>query len=357
MKMGFFKNKKQIWILMVFLLLFGCGQKKEDPEFSIVIPEENKEESTEGQVSESQASEEEEYKKLDVNVGLTYDCSVIACAHIMDKSEKGDQTNENYKFTFYDTAEEVSNAFEKGDINAAVVSADRAACLYAKEKCVAVTPLATCNYHLVTYGEKGLTDITKIPEGLVSMVRGDELAEIIINEISDESEDISEPIKIEKIDSYKALVEGLKNGKVECAVIPEPYISLAIAEDENITSCIDLYDLWDELTGTKLYTSMLVAKLSVAEDEEDRIRIKSDFDNSVRMANARENLDQTAEIALSYMKEGDVAAFKASIPGCSLVRNTPKPFGEELTKLYTKLYDQDPQSIGGTIPAKDFCLS
>ena len=104
------------------------------------------------------------------------------------------------------------------------------------------------------------------------------------------------------LDFYSEATEALaqlQTGTSTIAMLPQPFVTTAQAQSENLRVALDLTEEWDALAGSKLVTGVLVARKDAVEADPARFAAFMDgYKASVEAANT--DLENTAALCEQY---------------------------------------------------------
>lgn len=335
---------------MLVLCCAACEKKdniiqSDNPQVALIVPD--------GDDSASEGSDgPTEAEKATIKLGLLKGADSIVAAHMMSGSEAG-STYENYDCKLYNDDDEIVEAFKSGEIMAAILPANKAAQLYNATGGTAKSAVVCtkCNYYIAdTNGS--VKSIDSLAGQTVYIPKNDELAELMLNILLEKNNITT--CKIEYKDNNDELVAALADGQAQVALMQEPFLSEAVAKNSGINVALDLYDTWNDTTGTELATGCLVVNSGNITGSTLKYFTK-DLEASVNMT--KHNMDETATLAEKYGMVSSAAVAKASIPGCSISNTDGDKMKTSLQELFVLLYDADDESLGGNVPEADFYLT
>lgn len=322
------------------LVLGGCNRASEE---SIAANE---------PVREQPAPKEEApAEKTEIKIGTTMGAGSVSIAHLVANGEDG-SAYEKYRAKVYPSANELMGEFAKGEVDAAILSPDKAAKLYNEYeyKCRVVAVSGTCNYYIAENGGTEYSDVTELDGKKIAINEADKMAEPLLNKIA-EYNDIS--FTYEYVENNDKLVAGLENGTVSLALLQEPYCSEAELKNSNVSVVLDLYDYWDEAADCPLATSCLVVSDKFINNAPQALDLFiRDYIASVSIT--KHNSKETARLVEKYALFDSRQAVEKALPGCGIGIQTGGDMKESLTKLYTLLYDLSIDSVGRKIPDENF---
>lgn len=137
------------------------------------------------------------------------------------------------------------------------------------------------------------------------------------------------------------------------AMLPQPFVTAAMAQLPALRVAMDLTEEWDKLeNGSRLLTAGLLVRREFAEAHPEVIAVfLKEYAASVDYIN--ENVAEGAALVEQY----DIvkaAVAEQAIPSCHVVCITGEEMKTAASGYYQVLFDQNPASIGGTMPGDGF---
>ena len=252
---------------------------------------------------------------------------------------------------------EVIARLANGEIDVAALPTNVAANLYAKGVAVKTAAIVGEGMLMLLTNDSSITELNDLANRNISIPGAggtpDQMARILIAALGYDS---TRAVELDySIASPAQLTQMLIAGKVDLAVLPEPFVSMALNASEAIIPLLDVQALWTALTGTGNYpmTVIVVSDRFVEQYPEALPVVMDSLRDSVQWVNAN-----PAEAGSLIEKVGIMKAALAvpAIPRCNLVFKTAKE-GYEAMDLYLKvLYGFDYTSVGGAVPDESFYL-
>ncbi|HDQ14917.1 MAG TPA: ABC transporter substrate-binding protein [Sediminispirochaeta sp.] len=156
------------------------------------------------------------------------------------------------------------------------------------------------------------------------------------------------------ISNAAQLTQALISGKVETAVLPQPFVTMALAKSPDVREVFDLQETWKKVQGSaETYPiTVVVFKPSLVEERPDIVEaFLEEYEGSIAWVNA--NPARAAEL----IEKHDVlpaAMAEPAIPHCNL-RFIPAVEAKGLMEEYLSvLLDFNPAAVGGRLPDEHF---
>ena len=140
-------------------------------------------------------------------------------------------------------------------------------------------------------------------------------------------------------------------GEIECAMLPVPAATAAIAKGEGkVRQAVDMTEAWDALrNGSQLIMTAVVARAEFVEAHPDRVEaFLTDYEASIDFVN--NNVDAAAELIAGLGLTPSVGIAKQAIPQCHLAFIAGADMVASISDYYAVLYDIDPAAVGGALP-------
>ena len=296
---------------------------------------------------------EENYQSVDMSVACMAGPTGIGMAQLMDAQKNGTAAN-NYTFTVGETADAFHAKFISGDIKIAAVPTNVAVKAYNKTE-GKVRMLAVNTYGALTVLENGETvkSIADLKGKTVYTTGKGQNPEYILQYVLGENNiDPAKDIEI-IFATPDEVTAALVSGKTDIAILPEPKATAAITQKNTLRRAINLTDEWDEVSDSQLMMGCVIALDSyVTENTAAVEKFLEEYKASIEFANTDpEQAGQMCEEG-KIIPKAKIAT--ACIPNCRLTYVDGQDMKDAITGYFKVLFDADPTSIGGKLPADDF---
>lgn len=335
-----------ILALTMLLALTACGTT-EKPQTG-AVPEA----SEEAIPSEAPDGEEKEAVKIAVLKGPT----ALGALHMMDLAEKG-ETPDNYEFTLAGSPDEILGSIIKGEFDIAAVPTNMSSVLYNKtEGAIQLLALNTLGVLYCVENGESVNSVADLKGKTVYCVGQGATPEYALKYLLtknglDPEKDLTIQFKAEAAEAAALLAEG-----EGIAVLPQPFVTAAMAKNENLRIAFDFNEEWEKLGENSAITMgcVIVQKKFAEENPEIVERFLQSYEQSVNFSNSDETLAQAAELAVNYGIIPAAPIAQKAIPKCSIVfiaGDMMKSITEEFLNI---LFEANPASVGGKLPEADF---
>ena len=342
--------KKIIAILLTAAMLFAfasCG----DSEVTTDVAE-TTDTPADTTAAETTSAPVTEYEPVEMSIMALKGPTGMGLTSLMDKAANGEAEND-YTFNLVGDPTQVSAAVIKGEVDVACVPVNLASTLYNKTNgeyvCLAVNTLGVL--HILEVGDsvQSIADL----EGKTLYATGQgSTPEYILNYIL-EKNGLAGKVTVEYETEHTALVSLFAAGEVTLGMLPEPNVSSAMMQTEGLRQALDLTAEWDKVSDTSAVQGCVIINKAFAEANPDAVAMfMSEYGASVEFVNA--NIDEAAAMCETYGIVPKAAVAKRAYPNCNIVFVTGDEMKADLCAFLTVLYDANPASVGGALPADDF---
>ena len=346
------RMKKISAILLAFAmsasLLAGCGSSAADS---------SSEEQTQ---SESQSgAQETESEPVDVNVTALKGPTAMGMVQMMDDADNGKIDSENYQFTIAASIDEVTPAISQGETDIAAVPANVSSVLYNKlEGGVQVLAINTLGVLYIVENGDTVQSVADLRGKTIYASGKGATPEYALNYILQENGiDPASDVTIEWKSEHSECVAALAQDPSGIAMLPQPFVTTAQAQNPDLRVALDLTEEWDKIqenaeNPSALLTGVVIVRTEFAKEHPEAV---SDFmeryKSSVEFVN--DNVDEAAQLVGNYdIVPAEVA--KKAIPACNIVCITGDEMQEKLSGYLAVLNEQNPEAVGGQLPDDDF---
>lgn len=260
-----------------------------------------------------------------------------------------------YTFTLAGSADEVTPALIKGELDMACVPANLAAVLYNKTEgeieVLAVNTLGVL--YIVENGESVHSMADLKGKTIVAAGKGSTPEYALRYLLTENGIDPDNDVTIDWKSEHSECVAALASGQTSIALLPQPFVTVAQSKIEGLRMALDLNAEWDALdNGSALITGVIVARRAVVEENPAAVEaFLKDYAASVDWVNA--NTADAAALIGEYSIV-DAAVAEKALPYCNIVCLMGANLLEALPGYLEVLYNASPAAVGGEMPDNSF---
>ena len=300
--------------------------------------------------------------------------SVTACAETADKTTvrigslmgptsmglvelmHNEDTQNAYEYTVEATADALTPALIRGEVDIALIPANLAAVLYSKtEGALEVVAVNTLGVLYVLENGDSIQSVSDLKGKTIYSTGQGTTPEFALNYILtknglDPAADVTVEFKSEAAEVASAMLADA----AAVAVLPQPYVTAVLTQNESVRVALSLSDEWDKVgDGSAMVTGVAVVRKAFLEENPEAVAaFLTEYAASTAYVN-----ENPAEASVWIEELGIVAKAalaEKAIPACNIVCITGDEMKTKLSGYLTALYDQNPESVGGTLPGEDF---
>ena len=294
--------------------------------------------------------------KLDVN------CNVyalkgptgIGMVSLMKNAENG-EAGLNYNFNLVGDNSEIISKISNGEADIAAVATNVASNLYNKTSgnisVLAINTLGVLT--LVTNGEE-VASIADLKGKTVYSTGQGANPEYILNYVLEKNGlKAGKDVTVEFVSQPQELVTKVVGSEKAIAVAPQPVATAITVKDTNAKIVLDMNDEWDKVSDTDLVMGCIIARNDFINENPEAVKLfLKEYEASIEAVNA--DAASAAELCAGYEIVTPAAVAQKAIPYCNIVYQDGAELKTNLSAYLKFLFDSNPQSIGGTLPADSF---
>lgn len=278
--------------------------------------------------------------------------TAIGLIGLMDKSEQ-EKTLNGYDFTLAGAPDEITGGIINGDYDIACVPTNLAATLYNKTNgAVQVVALVTKGVLYVVTTRDDIHSVADLADKTVWSSAKGSATEYAFNYIL-EKNGILNDVTVEFASEHAEVAAKLSAGDADIAVLPQPFVTAALAQNADLSVALDLTAEWDAASGgtSSLVMSAVIAQKSFIESKPEALKVFLDeYKDSVAYVTDAANIDAVAQytVDLGIIANANIA--KNAIPQCNIAWITGDDMVTAASGYFEALYVQNPQAVGGALP-------
>ena len=317
-----------------------------------------------GGASNSQEADDTQptVEPIDMNIMALKGPTAMGMVSFMNEADTGALTDNNYHFTITAVTDEASAALGNGSTDIAAIPANLASVLYNNtDGAIQVLAINTLGVLYIVENGESIQSVEDLRGKTIYASGKGTTPEYALNYILaqngiDPAADVTIEWKTEQAECLSALMAD-ENG---IAMLPQPFVTTAQAQNESLRVALDLTEEWDRLQSgsdapSTLVTGVVVARREFVEQNPEAVSAFLDhYKDSVDYVNA--NTAEAAQLVGQYEIVTAEVAEKA-LPACNITFIEGAEMQEKLSGYLSVLLEQNPQSVGGALPGDDFYYS
>jgi len=303
----------------------------------------------------STENESTQAAKTDISVAALKGPTAIGMVQIMENAKNGTALN-NYDFTIAGTADEFTTDLIKGEVQIAAIPCNLAANLYNKSggkvKIIGINTLGVLDILQTGDSIKTIQDL----KGKTIYTTGKGTTpEFTLNYLLKSAGlDPEKDVTIEYKSEATEVAAMLATSGNAVAMLPQPYATTVMMQNQNINIALDVTQQWEKYAGknSTIVTGVVAVNSDFADKNPEAVQqFIKEYKESVLFVNA--NVDSAAQLVEEFGIFNATVAKKA-IPYCNITFIDGNEMKTKVSAYLKVLFDQNPASVGGVMPADDF---
>ena len=291
-----------------------------------------------------------------LHVGSLKGPTTMGLVSLMDKASNGESEG-SYEFTMAADASELAAQVVSGDLDIALVPANLASVLYQKTKQgIEVIDINTLGVLYVVSADDSIHNIGDLKGKTLYMTGKGTTPDYVLQYLLNANSLSTDDVTIEYKSEATEVAAVLKENADAIGLLPQPFVTAAMAQNENLKMVLNLTEEWDKTqpeNGSSLVTGVTVCRKDVLEQNPEEVEtFLKEHGESADWVNA--NVADAAELvaAAGIIEKAPIAA--KAIPYCSIVCIDGEDMKTRLSGYLEALYELDPSAVGGQLPDDGF---
>lgn len=255
--------------------------------------------------------------------------------------------------------DEVSPAIAQGTTDIAAVPANLASVLYQKTNGgVQVLTINTLGVLYLVENGKQVQSVSDLKGKTIYASGKGATPEYALNYILKENGlTPGKDVQIEWKSEHTECVAALAEHEDAAALLPQPFVTTAQSKNDSLRVALDLTEEWDKIQkdnggNSSLVTGVTVVRTQFAQEHPEIVEdFMERYQESVSYVN--EHIEEVAKLIGDYDIVPEEIAKKA-LPECNIVYIDGAEMKEKLSGYLEVLEQENPQAVGGVLPADEF---
>ncbi len=315
---------------------------------------------TAGGTASSTEDGQDDADSVTLRIGSLKGPTSMGLVYLMDQASKN-QSKGSYEFTMVTDASELSARMAAGDLDIALVPANLASILYQKTNHgINVLDINTLGVLYVVSADASISTITDLKGKTIYMTGKGTTPDYVLNYLLTANGLAPGDVTIEYKSEAAEVAAVLKEQSEAIGLLPQPFVTAAMAQNESLHMVLDLTAQWDQVqegteSPSRLVTGVTVCRSQLFSDDAYADAVKVFMEEHAESAQyANSHIEETAQLIADAGIIEKVPIAQKALPYCSIVYIDGNEMKDLLHGYLTVLYEQEPSSVGGQLPDKPF---
>lgn len=264
-----------------------------------------------------------------------------------------DDQEQNYISHIVSDASEISSALINENADVAMLPANLASVLYNKTSNFKVVAINTLGVLYIVENGNSINSLNDLRGKSIILTGQGTTPEYVLRYLLKEIGTENEVNLIFK-SSASEVATTLASGLADIALLPQPFVTVALNKNSNLRVALDLNEQYSNITnGLQLITAVTVIRNDILENNPKAVNaFLKKYQDSINWVN--ENNCEAAQMIVDLAILNDVTIAEKALPYCNLVFIDKQEMKSLLESYLTILYNSDPTSIGNKLPDENF---
>lgn len=291
-----------------------------------------------------------------VRVGSLKGPTSMGIVSLMEKAENG-ETAYDYDFTMVTAADELLAQVISGNVDIAMVPANVSSVLYNKtEGGIRVIDINTLGVLYVVECGETIQSIADLSGKTVYLTGKGTTPDYTLQYLLAQNGLSTDDVTLEYKSEATEVVSVLAEDDTAIGLLPQPFVTAAGMQNENLRIALDLTDEWNKVqeeNGSRLVTGVTIVRNDFLMEHPEEVQdFLTEHKDSASYTNA--NPAEAAELIASLEIVAKAPIAEKAIPYCNITCIEGDEMKTALEGYLQVLYDMDPASVGGALPEGDF---
>lgn len=289
-----------------------------------------------------------------LNVAALNGPTAMGLAELMEEARIDE---ENYEFEIFGTPDEVVAELVGGKLDAAAIPCNLASVLYnkteGKVRLAAINTLGVL--YVVETGDSVQTVADLKGKTIYAVGKGATPEQVLRYVLAQNGIDPDKDVTIEYKSEAAEIAALMKEaGESVIAMLPQPFVTSVSMQNDKIRVALDMTQEWNAVSGgNELLTGCFVVRSDIIKSRRDDVDdFLDDYEDSVEYA--QEHPAETAKLIESFGILPKAAIAEKALPACNITYIQGERMKTLMEAYLSVLFESNPQSIGGKLPAEDF---
>ncbi len=292
-----------------------------------------------------------------IRVGGLKGPTTMGLVKLMDEDANGTSIND-YEFTMVTAADELTALVATEKVDIALLPANVASVLYNKTGGnVSVIDINTLGVLYLVSGDTSITSIDQLKGKTVYLpgkgTTPDYGLRYVLAEAGLTEDDVTLEFKSEAAEVASVLAEDPN----AIGLLPQPFVTAAMAQNDKLAMIMDLAEIWDSFQpaegGSRLVTGVTIVNKAFLDEHADLVDTFLE-EHEASIAFTESDVDAAAELIAAQGIVAKAPIAKKALPFCHVAFVAGEEMKEALGGYLSVLFEQNPASVGGTLPDDAF---
>lgn len=335
-------------LLLALLMLLGlaaCGEEAKETETLPALTEEQTK-------SETEEAPDNTVIRLKALTGPTG----MGLATLLHNNKEGSGNKRTYEAELVSTPDQITGPIIGSLCDIAAVPVNLAATLYQKtEGKVQIICANTLGVLYMVENGETVKSVSDLKGKTIYAPNPGSTPEYVLRYVLEENGiDPDKDVTLEFLTGGDEVAAKLATTPGAIGMLPEPKKSAFLTQNNDWRVCLDMTEEWDKVAGegNSLVQGVFIARKEFIEDHPQAVKgFLDDYNASQKNVNASDTQGIAHIVEAGILPNEGLA--KKAVPGCNITFMEGEEMKAAVSKCLQVLFDANPKSVGGKLPADD----
>lgn len=303
-----------------------------------------------------EANTDTEGDSYTLKVGSLKGPTSMGLVELMDKAEKGNAKG-SYEFSMVTAPDELIGKMANKELDAALVPANMASIIYNKTKHgVSVIDINTLGVLYAVSADDSIKTTKDLKGKTIYLPGKGATPDYALQHLLKANGLTTDDVTLEYKSEPTEVAAILKEKPEAVGLLPQPFVTVAMAQNDSLKMVLDLTKEWDAVAGENggsLVTGVTICRTDLLNDHKAAIdTFMEEHKESADYANV--SVRETAKLVVAAGIIAKAPIAEKALPYCSISYIDGNDMKTMLSGYLTTLNEMEPSTIGGTLPEDDF---
>ena len=292
----------------------------------------------------------------DIRIGAMKGPTTIGLLQLIEEAEAGETAN-TYTFTMATAADELTPLLIKGELDIALVPANVASVLYNKtEGGISVIDINTLGVLYMVSGNGNITSFEDLKGQTIYLTGKGTTPDFVLQYLLSANGIGLDEVVLDYRSEATEVAALLAENPDAIGLLPQPFVTVACMQNEKLSICLSMTDEWAKVQGeggSSMVTGVTVVRNEFLEENPEAVKLFLE-DHADSTDYVESNLEEVATLCVEAGIIAKEPIAQKAIPFCNITCMTGEDMKQALSGYLEVLYNMNPQSVGGNLPADDF---
>lgn len=292
-----------------------------------------------------------------IRIGGLKGPTTMGLVKLMDDAENGICTN-NYEFTMVTAADELTGLVANGSVDIALLPANVASVLYHKTGGkISVIDINTLGVLYLVSGDSSVSSVEQLSGRTVYLPGKGTTPEYVLRYLISAAGLSEDEVTLEFKSEASEVASVLAADPDAVGLLPQPFVTAALAQNEALSVVLDLTQAWDGLqeegSGSRLVTGVTIVNNDFLDAHKELVdAFLTEHEASILYT--QKEPDAAAALIEKAGIVAKSAIAKKALPACNISYLDGQEMKTALSGYLSVLLEQEPKSVGGSLPDDAF---